>query len=206
VCELADGSALGNRHRHHAIAAAAGRARGQTTSGRPKLGRAALRVHVNPLGLPHPSAAAGARRAAPPRCRHGEAAAVRPARMARGPWTVAGHAMGGHRCASPPCSSRAAPPPPGHRQPPAEPSDGHPPSLLPPGKKEIRLSLSLSECMASGPNCEVGPACRLCSDRSGVGNRVCLANIVRVVLIPNLNFRFHLNLQKFISHARKLQK
>jgi hypothetical protein len=143
-------------------------------------------VRANPLGLPHPSAASGARRAAPPHCRRGEAAAVRPARVARGPQTAGGHAAGGHRCASPPCSSRAAPPPCSSRAAPPpsgrrQPAGRTAPTVVFPslcfhqGKKKKIGSLCLYVYMIGGSNQTVGPTCRFKWWRFWVRNRVHLA-------------------------------
>jgi hypothetical protein len=52
--------------------------------------------------------------------------------------------------------------------------------------------LSLSVCMTGGSNRAAGPTCRFKKVVVWVCIRVCLANYVRVVLIPILNFNFML--------------
>jgi hypothetical protein len=138
-----EGSAVENRHRHHAVAAAAGRACGQTASGCPELGRAALWVHVNPLGLPHPSAAAGARRAAlPPRRSRRRAPGSRGHRATDGRRQRCGWPQVRLTTVQlPHCSTATGSPVAGRRN---CPTVIIPPSLLPPGKEEGDPALSVS--------------------------------------------------------------
>jgi hypothetical protein len=89
------------------------------------------------------------------------AAAELPARVASGPRAVAGHAVGGHMCDSPPRSSRAAHPPPASHRSAFSPRRSRPRPLLcsVPGKKG-RHGVPPFLRMTGGPNSVAGPPWR----------------------------------------------